>query len=309
MNIRHALVALLLLATLLAPPLAPAEPRDGGRNEYGAFLYSPPDQFIALTHPVYVPAKKAKLANDARVVGLKIGDETRCYPVRQMWFHHVVNDSAEGVDYALTYCVMADTAVTYLRDSPQWTLHVGGLFGGVLALREQGSDTMWPQIAPVPIPDNPTTRTLRLGPPPVLTTFGLWKKKYPATQVLAPVATFEIKYEAYDQKPKGYNVNPLLNETVVRNDARLAPGAEIFGAARNGESVAWTTETLRVRKRIETTLGGAALAVRWDESLQSPVLDGPFDGISMQAYWYAWSEFYPQTRLETAAASSKDNKP
>jgi len=98
------------------------------------------------------------------------------------------------------------------------------------------------------------------------------------------VKDFELKYEAYDKKPKGYNVNPLLNETVVHQDDRLGPGVAVFGAANGGESAAWTLETIRTRKRIETSLGGAPLTIRWDNSLQAPMLEGTFAGISMRSY-------------------------
>lgn len=76
---------------------------EGGKNQYGKFRAVSPKRFIALTHPKMVPVKQAKLADTEWVIGMKVGNDTRCYPVRQMWYHHVVNDELGGQKLSLTY--------------------------------------------------------------------------------------------------------------------------------------------------------------------------------------------------------------
>jgi len=76
---------------------------DGGQNQYGKFRAVSPQRFIALTLPKFVSASKSNLANDEWVIGMKVGNDVRCYPVRQMWYHHVVNDEIGGQKLSLTY--------------------------------------------------------------------------------------------------------------------------------------------------------------------------------------------------------------
>lgn len=298
----------LCLASALWVPLR-AEPADGGRNEYGVFRTVSPTRFIPLFSPEFVAPAKSGLPDSARVIGLSVKGDSRCYPLRQMWYHHIANDTVGGVDVAVTYCVMADTAVTYLRESPEERFVVSGLFGGVLALRKEGTDEIWPQIADVPVPDNPTSRTLRIGPAPLLTTLGRWKAVHPDTRVLAPVEEFQTFYEAYDQRPRGYNTNALMNETVTHQDSRLGPGEEVFGVSVGQTARAWTLETLRKAGRVESIVAGRKLTIVWDEALQTPRLEPGFDGLSMRSYWYAWCCFYPMTELENSNAAKEAVQP
>jgi hypothetical protein len=37
------------------------------------------------------------------VLAIRYGDDARAYPVREMAYHHIVNDVVEGVPVAVTY--------------------------------------------------------------------------------------------------------------------------------------------------------------------------------------------------------------
>ncbi len=61
-------------------------------------------RYVPLTDPEFVTADEAAfLASDSLVLGLSAGDEHRAYPVRQMWFHHIVNDVVGGSPVLVTY--------------------------------------------------------------------------------------------------------------------------------------------------------------------------------------------------------------
>ena len=76
---------------------------EGGKNQYGKFRAVSPQRFIALTLPKMVPVKQTKLADIEWIIGMKVGNDTRCYPIRQMWYHHVANDEIGGQKLSLTY--------------------------------------------------------------------------------------------------------------------------------------------------------------------------------------------------------------
>ena len=291
----------LILPMMLAAANAGAQMKEGGRNEFGVFRIASADRFVPLVHPRYVSAKEAALDGGERVVGVVIGDDARCFPIRQMWFHHIVNDTIGGRNLAVTYCIMANTAVNYVMKDSRETLAIAGLFGGVLAMHKKGSDQVWAQIAEVPVPDNPTSGLLELGPPAAVTTFAKWKARYPKTLVLAPIEKYSLYYEAYDKKPKGYNVDPLLNETVATKDRRFGPGEDVFGVAIGQDAEAWTMKFLREHGSAQAKIAGKTVKVLWDPGLETARVDGEFPGFAMRSYWYAWISFYPRTRMTPAS--------
>jgi hypothetical protein len=80
-----------------------ADYQDGGKNQYGKFRAVSPQRFIALTLPKFGTLNQVKLADTEWVIGMNIGNDARCYPVRQMWYHHIVNDEIGGQKLSLTY--------------------------------------------------------------------------------------------------------------------------------------------------------------------------------------------------------------
>ncbi len=60
--------------------------------------------FTPLTDPAFVRGIDATfVAGNDIVLGLSHAGQHRAYPVRQIAFHHIVNDSVEGVPFVITY--------------------------------------------------------------------------------------------------------------------------------------------------------------------------------------------------------------
>jgi hypothetical protein len=59
--------------------------------------------FHPLEHPTFAAAKDAKLDNDDKLIVVKIGGSARAYPIREMGYHHVVNDVVGGTALVATY--------------------------------------------------------------------------------------------------------------------------------------------------------------------------------------------------------------
>jgi hypothetical protein len=51
----------------------------------------------------FVSAGQAHLANKEMVMTVKVGAEARAYPIVQMAYHHIVNDTVAGVPIVVTY--------------------------------------------------------------------------------------------------------------------------------------------------------------------------------------------------------------
>lgn len=287
------IVVIAMLA--LASPLF-AEPKPDAANEFGRWRSAEPGRFVPLNDPTYLAAGAAKLRDDAQIIGVAVGEDARAFPLRLMAYHHVANDTIGGERLAVTYCVMANTAVTYRIGDGVGNLEAGGLFGGVLAMREQGSTRCWAQIASVPLPDDDATSdSLAMGTRAAITTWGAWRAAHPTTKVLAPLPEFDMRYEAYDRASHTFTANPLMNSSITRIDKRLDSGVEIFGLARNGKSWACPISQIKKDGSVTATLDDTEVIVTWDAALNTPTVPREFEGFAMRAYWYAWSQFYPET--------------
>jgi len=56
-----------------------------------------PNAIPALENPTFIPAQEAVWLDEREpVLGLKVGDDTRCYPVRIMNYHSLVHDRLSG---------------------------------------------------------------------------------------------------------------------------------------------------------------------------------------------------------------------
>lgn len=63
--------------------------------------------FEWMFHPVESPQfeseSQSKLGKGEMILAVRFGNEARAYPIREMAYHHVLNDVVEGVPIAVTY--------------------------------------------------------------------------------------------------------------------------------------------------------------------------------------------------------------
>jgi hypothetical protein len=66
-------------------------------NVFEALMFHP------LEHPAFAAAKDAKLDSDDKLIVVRINGSARAYPIREMAYHHVVNDMVGGTALVATY--------------------------------------------------------------------------------------------------------------------------------------------------------------------------------------------------------------
>jgi len=63
--------------------------------------------FEWMFHPVdsaqFESASVSKLGKGEMILALRFGSDARAYPIREMAYHHVLNDVVGGVPVAVTY--------------------------------------------------------------------------------------------------------------------------------------------------------------------------------------------------------------
>ena len=59
--------------------------------------------FHPVGEPKYLAASLAKIDPNDMVIAVTLGGESRAYPIREMGYHHIVNDRLHGLPIVVTY--------------------------------------------------------------------------------------------------------------------------------------------------------------------------------------------------------------
>ncbi|MGH8141459.1 MAG: DUF3179 domain-containing (seleno)protein [Steroidobacteraceae bacterium] len=110
----------------------------------------PKDGIPAILHPSFVSAGRAAfLTPRDLVIGVVVHDHAWAYPVKILNWHEVVDDSAAGESFAVTFCPLTQSAIVYDRTlgNTQLTLAVSGkLYESNLLFYDKSSESLWSQI-------------------------------------------------------------------------------------------------------------------------------------------------------------------
>ncbi len=188
--------------------------------------------FRALDFPKMVRASEADFLDDGDyVLGTTLRGESRAYPTRFIWWHHVINDKIGKAEtggeepVAITYCSVCNTGIGYDRtlNGRPMPIDFYGLYNGVVTLCERDSASVLLQVE-----GRFVTGPLlgaRLKPVPVLdTTWGQWRKLHPDTLVMSLDTPYQKHYSPRTKpEPRDYSrfPAPFFRPSMTRTDKRL----------------------------------------------------------------------------------------
>ena len=255
----------------------------------------------AADNPEVISASEATwLKDDDVVFGVTVNGESRAYPRRIMEVREMVNDTLGGRDLGIPYCTLCGAAQAYFTDRMPEGVERPILRTSGLLIRSNKVmydlntysvfDTFLGNAVTGPLAD----RNIQLEQATVVTTdWGRWKKAHPDTTVLKERYALGRDPDFRNTRdangpifPVG-DVDPRLpvHEDII--GAVTASGKPVafqrskaFVALQNGEEIAFEN----VRLELD---GGGIRAVDANGS----------DLGSHQAFWFAWSQFHPETAL------------
>ena len=259
----------------------------------------------ALDDPVVTSAVEGSwYPDDGIVFGVTIGEEARAYPKNIMEVHEMVNDTLGGRRIAIPYCTLCGSAQAYLTDAvagrvePLVMRTTGLLSRSNKVMYELTTfsvfDTFVGEALSGPLQD----QHVALDMVPVVTsTWGDWRAAHPETTIVARDGGIGRSYP--DDPLGGRDDNgPIFPVGDV--DVRLPPQEQVVGvAAPDGLPVAFPVvaarRALEAGERVEVA---GVRAVAEGGGLRIETIGGdPLP--SHQAFWFAWSQFNPQTELWT----------
>ncbi len=235
------------------------------------------------------------------VVGVVIDGEARAYPRNIMEIHEMMNDTLGGRSFALPYCTLCGSAQLYFTDDLAEDIEMPVLRTSGLLSR---SNKVMYDVVSGSVFDTFTGAAVA-GPlweagvvleqgTVVTTTWGDWKAGHPATTI---VELEEGAGRDYPLEPLGDRdaAGPIF--PVGEIDDRLGVHERVLGVILDdGTALAFPVEAARSGLERGDRVEMAGVEVELDGGGLRASLGN--DAVaSHEAFWFAWSQFHPDTLL------------
>lgn len=238
---------------------------------------------------------------DGIVFGVVVDGDARAYPRNIMEVHELVNDQLGGRQIAVPYCTLCGSAEAFFTDGLD-----EGLFDPIMrtsGLLVRSNKVMYDLLSGS-VFDTFTGRAVS-GPlweaqvqlertPIVTSTWAAWKEAHPGTTIVAQDGGIG---RIYSDDPLGGrdDFGPIF--PIGERDPRLEAQEQVVGVTLDdGTAIAFPADAAREALLAGETVDLAGVEIRL-------VGDGliAFQGDrqlpSKQSFWFAWSQFHPETLL------------
>ena len=257
----------------------------------------------ALDDPALTPAADGDWYGDDRIVfGVTVGDESVAFPKHIMEVHEMVNITIGGRRIGLPYCTLCGSAQAYLTDAtPEGVetivLRTSGLLtrsNKVMYDLASGSafDTFRGDAVSGPLREigfvlEETSVTV--------SSWGEWKAAHPNTKIVARDGGIGRTYpdDPLCGRDDGGPIFPIGPA-----DSRLPAQAPVVGVIDGaGMPVAFAADLARAELAAGRAVALGDVELTADGGgLHAVSVDGN-DLVAHEAFWFAWSQFHPETAL------------
>lgn len=263
------------------------------------------DGIPAIDEPEFINAAEAEfLQAGDRILGIEINGIAKAYPVSILNWHEIVNDSINENVYTITYCPLCGSGMAFssIVNGRALSFGVSGLlYNSDVLLYDRETESLWSQITATAVTGKYRGTKLDM----LLlshTSWSDWRRRHPSSLVLSRNTGYTRNY---DKDPyAGYaNSKNLYFPVTSTAPSSYHPKEYVLGLATGGSYKAYPfIELNRNNKgRFIDAFNGKTFIVYWNKEEQSGYItdteDTPVPVI--QAYWFAWYTFHPDTRVFT----------
>jgi len=243
--------------------------------------------------------------DDRLVFGVVVDGEARAYPKHQMEVHEMINDTLGGRRIGVPYCTLCGSAQAYFTDSVPDGIEIPVLRTSGLLSR---SNKVMYDLNTKSVFNTFTGKALS-GPMReagvtleqitlVTSTWGEWKAAYPDTTILAEDGGIGRIYRLDPLGDRDANgaIFPIGDV-----DQRLPAQVQVVGVQNpDGVAVAFSVPDLQTVLTTETSVSLGGIVIVADGGGFSAQLEDGTPVVSHQSFWFAWSQFNPETLLWVA---------
>jgi len=260
----------------------------------------PRDGIPAINKPRFLASAEAEFLQDQDyVLGLKLNSVTRAYPIKILNHHEIVNDTFGNQKILVTFCPLCGTGIAFEPEAKGKLLKFGVsglLYNSDMLLYDLETKSLWSQIQGKAI-SGPMRGALLRTLPITHTTWGDWRHRHPATQVLSTSTGYLRNYQ---RNPYGdYARNTDIYFPVGHLSRRYHPKERVIGIEVNGKYRAYPfSELAKTSDHFIEHFNGKNVSVIYDKVNGSgQVTSGDRPVNQMTAYWFAWYAFHPDTSV------------
>lgn len=257
----------------------------------------------AADDPAVSTAEEATWLKDSDIVfGVEVNGETRAYPRRIMEVREMVNDTLGGRQLGIPYCTLCGAMQAYFTDNMPEGVERPVLRTSGLLIRSNKVmydhntysvfDTFLGHAVTGPLAEI----GLKLDQATVITTdWGTWKAQHPETTVLVEELALGRDFDFRNNRDKDGPIFPVGDV-----DPRLPIHEDIIGVTTaSGKPVAFQRATAFLALQAGEEIGFENVRLKLEAGgIKAVDADGSDLG-SHQAFWFAWSQFHPNTELWT----------
>ena len=257
----------------------------------------------ALDDPAVTDAAGGSWYSDHSIVfAVGIGGEARAYPRHIMEIHEMVNDTLGGRRIGMPYCTLCGSAQAYLTDDvPEGVTTPILRTSGLLArsnkvmydlVTKSVFDTFTGEAVSGPLREQGVVLDQATV---VTTTWGKWKEAHPDTTIVAEDGGIGRSYPLDPLRGRDDH-GPIFPVGDV--DVRLGVHDQVFGVVLDdGTPVAFGVQAAGAALAAGDTVELGGVTLRPDGGGVRAV-DAAGDEVEgHQAFWFAWSQFMPDTLL------------
>jgi len=260
--------------------------RDGGPGR---------DGIPSIDNPKFLSVTEAQdiVPEEARVVGIKIGDKIKAYPHYILDWHESVNDEIGNASVAITYCPLTGSGIGWDRfvNGNKSTFGVSGLlYNNNVILFDRLTNSNWSQILLQCVNGS------LIGQKPevikvVETNWIIWKSMFPETKVLSTDTGFSRTYDVYPYGDYRTN-NDNLIFPLSRDDRRLPRKERVHTIIANDSAKVYRFNSFSGGKVIrDVRTEKELLLVGGNETIVSFELDSEMSSLEFE-YVFNESEAY-----------------
>ncbi|MEN0088740.1 MAG: DUF3179 domain-containing (seleno)protein [Pseudomonadota bacterium] len=240
------------------------------------------------------------LKDDDIIFGVVVNGEARAYPRRIMEVREMVNDTLGGRDLGIPYCTLCGAAQAYFTDRMPEGVQRPVLRTSGLLIRSNKVmydvntysvfDTFRGDAVTGPLAE----LGIELEQASVLTTnWGAWKEAHPNTTVLVEALALGRDFDFRNGRDANGPIFPVGDV-----DPRLPVHEDIIGViTASGTPVAFQRSAAVVALNAGRAISFENVRLQMDGGGVRAVDANGEDLGSHQAFWFAWSQFHPETQL------------
>lgn len=242
------------------------------------------------------------------VIGIKLGDEARAYPLAIMMWHQIVNDELGENPVLVTFCRICGTGLVFDRfvdDQPLVFGMSGLIYEGDILLYDKQTNSLWSRFLDEAV-SGPLQGQLIFDLPYEITTVGEWQKSHPESTIVSRDTGFDIDYSI---TPTGVSSEGESIFAALPSELRYHVDMPVLGISQNGVAKAYpAAEVLARGGKVIDEFEGVRLVIEYSVTDQVFHHQANASLQIVQTNWADWISLYPKTAAFAAGSKTTRHK-